>query len=200
MRPGTFEWLTGRGLHLVTVTAVAVALSLSPTSSALAVEDGPEEATGMRDFSGAELSPQQKLSFAQSTAADLQTTINKILALVTEAQQRKDVILLNCLNDKLIGLRGLLKVAEDGKLNLQEAIARENLDLQEHNYRKVAIAEDQARLITAEAEACAGAAGYSDAAGTIVSVTVEGQSTGGADEFGTPNDSATRPADSSPSN
>jgi len=180
--------------------AAAVAFSFGSMGAPSVAQAADEETVGQRDFSGTDLTPQQKLDFAESTAADLSAATNRILDLITEAQQRKDVLLLNCLNDKLIALRGLLKVAEDSKLNLAESIARENQDMQEHNFRKVAIADDQARLLIAEAEACVGDLGYSQSGETIVSVTVDGQNTEGDDEFGSPSDSATRPADSSPDN
>jgi hypothetical protein len=198
MRAGPVERLTGTGVFAIAVAAAFTCCGLFAPSAFAAADE--TVTAGTREFSGVGLSPQQKLSFAQTTASALDGTIQRILGLVTEAQQRKDVVLLNCLNDKLIALRGLLKVAEDGKLNLQEAIARENLDLQEHNYRKVAIADDQARLIMAEADACVGDLGYSQSGETIVSVTVEGQNQSGDEDFGTPSDSSTRPADSSPGN
>ncbi len=194
MRAGTVERLAGRGLLAI---ALALAVSMGPMGASDALAQDPDDSP---DFSGADLTAQQKLDFAATTADTLEAATNKILGLIEAAQSRKDVILLNCLNDKLISLRGLLKVAEDGKLNLQEAIARENADLQEHNYRKVAIAADQSRLIIAEAEACVGDLGYSQSGGTIVSVTVDGESSEGDDQFGSPSDSATRPADSSPDN
>ena len=194
MRAGTADCPAGRAL-VVFVAALALA-ALGPMSPATAQAQAAEETA--KDFSGSELTPTQKLAFAQSAAADLSSGTNRILGLIEEAQRRKDVLLLNCLNDKLIALRGLLKVADDSRLNLQEAIARENFDQQEHNYRKVAIADDQSKMIIAEAEACVGDLGYSQAGGTIVSVTVEGEIQTADEEFGSPSSSATRPEDSSP--
>lgn len=188
-----------RGSRVRGLVALAAAASLAFGAAAVqAQEQEAEVVEEAKDFSGSELSPQQKLGFAEDVAFELSGATNRVLGLIEEAQRTNDVLLLNCLNDKLIALRGLLKVAEDSKLNLAEAIARENVDQQEHNYRKVAIADDQSGMIIAEAEACVGDLGYSNSGETVVRLNVEGQGGDGDDEFGTPNESATRPADSSP--
>lgn len=196
MRAVLTKSLSGRGL-LTFAAAFVFALAIPPLASTASAED---EAGEVNDFSGGDLSSQQKLDFAERAASELNTATARILSLIEEAQRQKDVLLLNCLNDKLINLRGLLKVAADSELNLAEAIARENQDQQEHNYRKVAIADDQSKLIIAEAEACVGDLGFSQSGGTVVSVTVEGGNDKGDDDFGNPTASGTRPRDSSPDN
>ena len=133
MRAVLAKSLSGRGL-LTFAAAFVFALAIPPLTSTASAQDADGE---VNDFSGGELSAQQKLDFAETAASELSTATARILSLIEEAQRQKDVLLLNCLNDKLINLRGLLKVAADSELNLAEAIARENQDQQEHNYRKV---------------------------------------------------------------
>ena len=129
---------------------------------------------------------------------ELEATTNRILRLIEEAQKKKDVVLLNCLNDKLGALRGLLKVAGDSRLNLAEAAARENLDLQEHNFRKLFIAKKQALTVTSEADACVGQVGIVTAGQTRVVVSVEGGDTGADSGYGASSGGSSRPPDSSP--
>ncbi len=150
------------------------------------------------ELSGRDLNPRQKQEFAQVAVQELESATNRILRLIEEAQKKKDVVLLNCLNDKLGALRGLLKVAGDSKLNLAEAAARENLDLQEHNFRKLFIAQQQATTVTAEADACVGQVGIVTAGQTRVVVTVEGGTEGGESGGPASTGGSSRPPDASP--
>jgi hypothetical protein len=155
---------------------------------------------------GAAWSPNRRLSFSDGVTGDLRKAVDDILVRVTEAQRRSDLILLNCLNEKLPLVRGLLLIAEDGALNLREAIARENLDLQEHNFRKVAVAEDQARTLLIQVDGCVGDGRSNRDGVTELEAYLDGAALGPqwlrqveADEdFGPPVQSSTRPPDSSP--
>lgn len=156
------------------------------------------EASSDDELSGATLSPKQKVDFASRVAKELRTSLNKVLNLVQRASGQKDVIKLNCLNDKLVSIRALLKVAEQSSVNLAEAVARENLDLQEHNYRKVYIAQQQGVTVAAEADACVGQVGLVSSGQTRVVVNVEGGSTEGDVSFGAAASGSSRPPDASP--
>jgi hypothetical protein len=175
-------------LALCTVTAHAQEQESS------SVESGTEDVA----ISGSSMSAREKQDFAQAAVQDLETTTNRILRLIEEAQKKKDVVLLNCLNDKLGALRGLLKVAGDSRLNLAEAAARENLDLQEHNFRKLFIAKQQALTVTSEADACVGQVGIVTAGQTRVVVSVEGGDPGADSGYGASTGGSSRPPDTSP--
>jgi hypothetical protein len=150
------------------------------------------------EISGRNMSPREKQDFAQQSVQALEDTTNRVLRLIEEAQKKKDVVLLNCLNDKLGALRGLLKVAGDSKLNLAEAAARENLDLQEHNFRKLFIAKQQALTVTSEADACVGQVGIVTAGQTRVVVSVAGGDPGADTGQGPSPGGSSRPPDTSP--
>lgn len=136
--------------------------------------------------------------FAQSAATDLRDATKKVLAMIESAQKNKDFVLLNCLNDKLIQLRGLLKVADDSSLGLSEALARENLDLQEHNYKKVVVARERGTVYATEADSCIGELGSMlTGGGTRLVVTVEGGEAGAIAPVGVSSSGASRPPDAS---
>jgi hypothetical protein len=155
---------------------------------------GPSEG----EISGRNLSSRERQDFSNGVVQDLEATTNRILRLIEEAQKKKDVVLLNCLNDKLGALRGLLKVAGDSRLNLAEAAARENLDLQEHNFKKLFISKQQAQTVTSEADACVGQVGIVTAGQTRVVVSVEGGDPGADSGYGASSGGSSRPPDSSP--
>ncbi len=157
---------------------------------------GDQEVSGS-DLAGRDLSTKQKADFADRAADEINSGLTKVLRLIEDAQRKKDIVLLNCLNDKLGALRGLLKVAEDSKLNLAEAVVRENQDLQEHNFRKLNIASQQAKTVFSEAEACIGQVGFVTTGQTRVVLTVEGGDTSGDTDFGAVAGGSTRPPDAS---
>jgi len=191
----------GLGLHLaggVLFFGLSFLLSMPEV-----VAQGEEPAPGMvvpedSEISGGNLSSREKRDFAHEAVQSLENTTNRVLRLIEEAQKKKDVVLLNCLNDKLGALRGLLKVAGDSKLNLAEAVARENLDLQEHNFRKLFIAKQQALTVTSEADACVGQVGIVTAGQTRVVVSVDGGDSGEDTGQGASPGGSSRPPDASP--
>jgi len=165
---------------------------------AVQAQGAQAEAPADAELSGESLGPRQKIDFAAQTEKELGAATAKVLRLIEDAQRKKDIILLNCLNDKLAALRALLKVAGDSRLNLAEAVARENLDLQEHNFRKVYIAKQQGVAVAAEADACVGQVGIVSTGQTRVVVSVEGGSSEGDTSFGAAAGGSSRPPDASP--
>jgi len=186
-------------LGLMLTLAVTVAW---PCSVALAQEapapDGQAAQSADGEISGQSMSAREKQEFANQAVQGLEATTNRVLRLIEDAQKKKDVVLLNCLNDKLGALRGLLKVAGDSRLNLAEATARENLDLQEHNFRKLFIAKQQALTVTSEADACVGQVGIVTAGQTRVVVSVDGGDPGADTGYGSSPSGSSRPPDASP--
>ena len=182
----------GRIAPLRAIATVAVALGLVWTPTAFAAERGEGAVVG------AGLTAKQKVDQAESTESELEAGVERILSQIEDAQKGKDLLRLNCLNEKLGHLRGLLKVVQDAKLGLREAVARENADLEEHHYRKVAISDEQGQVILAEAEACAGATGSGGADGTRVVVTVDGDGDAGDEAFGSSPSGTTRTEEASP--
>jgi len=109
----------------------------------------------------ANMTPRQQLDFAEEAVSDVKGGARHVLKMVEQAQKNKDVLLLNCLNEKLAGLKALLKVVEDADMAMQEAMARENNDLANHEFQKVTMAQQQASQLVVEAEACVPEVGVS---------------------------------------
>lgn len=175
--------------------AFVVAVGLLVGTPALAQDD--DGATSGVEISGAELTSKQKMEFAQQTVDEIDAAKTHVLRMIEEAQKNKDVILLNCLNERLGLLKGLHKVAVDAEDGLGEAIARENVDLEEHNFRKAYIARDQGMTVAAEAEACIGQVGTSFPGQTRVIPKYDGPGEADSD-FGAAEGGNTRPPDASP--
>ncbi len=67
-----------------------------------------------------------------------------------EARDSKDVVKLNCVNEKLTQIKGLLRIAEQADIALQEAVAKRETSGAQHEYTKVAIANDKVRQLRAD--------------------------------------------------
>jgi hypothetical protein len=72
------------------------------------------------------------------------------------ARKEKDVIKLNCVNDKLLQLKQLMNIADQARTNLEEAIARKDEEARYHEFGRITIASQQAQVLGSEAENCVG--------------------------------------------
>ena len=173
---------------------LAVCLSFGLATPALA-QDEPATPATSDEMSGRNLTVKQKKEFGTKAVGELEGSVRKLLKMIEDAQKANDLILLNCLNDKLGLLRGAQKAASDSEFNLSEAAARENADLVEHNFRKLYIAREQGLTLAAEAEACVGQVG-SVPGQTRMVVNVDGGDSEDSD-YGVASSSTTRPVPSS---
>jgi hypothetical protein len=73
-----------------------------------------------------------------------------------KARSNKDIIQLNCVNDKLAGIKGFLRIAEQANKGLDDALNKRDQDLIDHEYRKVAIATVRVENWRLEVEGCVG--------------------------------------------
>ena len=100
--------------------------------------------------------------------------LTKVLKHLEEARDEKDIVKLNCVNEKLTNVKGLLKISEDGDVKMQEALARRNSEEAAHEYEKIAVARTKCEQLFAESEACVGELAVY-AGDTQVEVVVEGE-------------------------
>jgi hypothetical protein len=82
--------------------------------------------------------------------------LRHIVQLQEVARREKDVIKLNCVNDKLLQIKQLVNIGEANKTNLDEAIARDDESGRYDFYSNITIANDQVSTLGAEAEQCIG--------------------------------------------
>ena len=188
-------WLKNKGVsRLLPLMTLVVGLAVP---GVLAAQTETAQVPTSDEINGQDLSSSQKNTFAEKTSAELDGRVKRVLKLIETASKQKDIILLNCLNDKLLALRGLHKVSVDAQHGLAEAIARENVDLEEHNFRKVFIARDQGQIVAAEADSCVGQVGTSFPGQTQVVMKYDGD-TEADDDFGAAPGGNSRPPDASP--
>jgi hypothetical protein len=81
--------------------------------------------------------------------------LKQVLSRVEEARNEKDIVKLNCVNEKLAQIKQILNVAEGAEIALQEAIAKRDAGA-DAEYSKIAIARGKADQLRAESEECIG--------------------------------------------
>jgi len=81
--------------------------------------------------------------------------LKQVLTRVEEARNEKDIVKLNCVNEKLAQIKQILNVAEGAEIALQEAVAKGDAGA-DAEYSKIAIARGKADQLRAEAEECIG--------------------------------------------
>ena len=81
--------------------------------------------------------------------------LKQVLSRVEEARNEKDIVKLNCVNEKLAQIKQILNVAEGAEIALQEAVAKGDAGA-DAEYSKIAIARGKADQLRAESEECIG--------------------------------------------
>jgi hypothetical protein len=149
---------------------VWVALGMS--MPALGQEAAPaNNAGGLKIESVEQVPDRQKLAVGTQVLARLEGILKDVLKSLEEARSEKDVLKLNCVNEKLTQIKGLLRVVQQSDVSLQEAVAKGDEDSAQHEYAKVTIASQRAEQLRADAEQCIGQLAYVDEK-TVVTVEV----------------------------
>ncbi|HUB09236.1 MAG TPA: hypothetical protein VMB50_19690 [Myxococcales bacterium] len=121
------------------------------------------------------LSDKEKLSRSDDAVTQMQKILREVLDRLEEARKERDLVKLNCINEKLTQVKALLRIAEQSYVGLQEAVARAANDNAEHEFAKIEIARQRVAELRAEAEQCIGQLAYVVDEKTVVTVeTPEG--------------------------
>ncbi|MGV3625805.1 MAG: hypothetical protein ACO1OB_33650 [Archangium sp.] len=98
----------------------------------------------------------QKVKTSSDSVLRMRSALKDVLTKLEEARNTKDVVKLNCVNEKLTQIKGLLRISEQSDVALQEAVAKKETSTAEHEFTKVTIARSKVDQLRAEAEQCIG--------------------------------------------
>src|SRR5215472_6589442 len=98
----------------------------------------------------------EKLKRSNAAVGRMRSVLTEVLGRLEEARATKDVVKLNCVNEKLTQVKGLLRISEQSDVALQEAVAKKDATAAEHEYSKVSIAKNKVDQLRSEAEQCIG--------------------------------------------
>lgn len=103
---------------------------------------------------GSQLTAQEQIAQADKYMASMKDVEAKIEAIVQKARSEKDIIKLNCANDKLTQVKGLRNLADQAYRSLKRPGIGE--DQRNHEFAKLTIAYQKITVLHQEAEACIG--------------------------------------------
>ena len=125
--------------------AIAGPLGLLLATAAFA-EDSPARQT----------SPEETMNTSRELLQKMQDSQGKVTKLVDQARRKKDAIKLNCVNDKLVQIKGHVSLADQGIVNLNTAVARGNDGERQHEFTRMTILYQKVLVLGTEAENCVG--------------------------------------------
>jgi DNA-binding phage protein len=103
----------------------------------------------------ASTSPQEKISYAESSNNEIREAEKTISRLLEQARKDGDAEAIECLINKLTSVRALLQVSESAEVSMRDAIAAGEDEKANHEFRKIAVAVSKTRQLMAEAQRCA---------------------------------------------
>lgn len=145
------------------------ALLLLGASAAFAAPDAVPGSSPAVDTS---LPPTQMLTQAKDYVSKMQDSLRTIVQLQELAKKQKDIIKLNCVNDKLLQVKGHLAVTDTAMSSLNEAVAKGDDDGRGHEYTRVTILYQKVLVLSTEAGNCIGE-DLSYVGNTVVTVDID---------------------------
>jgi hypothetical protein len=119
-----------------------------------ALAQGPAQPSSLEK--AAEIPDPEKIQRSAEALQRMREVLRDVLGKLEEARNTKDVVKLNCVNEKLTQIKGLLRISEQADVSLQEAVAKKEASSAEHEFIKVTIARQKVDQLRAEAEECIG--------------------------------------------
>jgi hypothetical protein len=104
----------------------------------------------------ADIPDAEKLTRSTAAVSSMRSALTDVLGRLEEARATKDVVKLNCVNEKLTQVKGLLRISEQSDVALQEAVSKRDSTAAEHEYSKISIARNKVSQLRTEAEQCIG--------------------------------------------
>ncbi len=102
------------------------------------------------------LTPQETLTQAKDYYKKMMDVQKRVLMLQAKAKKDKDVVKLNCVDDKLTQIRGHLTVSDQSMASLQSDVARGDDAGRQHQFTRLTILYQKVVTLGTEAEQCIG--------------------------------------------
>lgn len=138
--------------------------SEAPASEAPATEapatEAPSAPSGEALFQPTERKEQVPVSKYLDTAEEylkeMRGSLTKGLDILREARESKDAVRLQCVNDKITAMKGVLRISEDAFISLQEAMATRATEKARYEFSKVRTSHSKMQELAQAAQNCVG--------------------------------------------
>ncbi len=104
----------------------------------------------------AKLSSSQKISTATAMISKMGGSLKEAYNILKKTRKEKDIIKLNCVNESIKKIKGLLKRSKEDLMSLQESIAKDDAKSANYYYTKITLANQNIKQASVEALSCEG--------------------------------------------
>jgi uncharacterized coiled-coil protein SlyX len=101
-------------------------------------------------------SPKEKTAFADAAMQEINAAIKEVEALLERANRDKNQDHIECLTRKLTPMKSMRDVTAQSNTAMRQALASNNIDHADQEFRKIAVALAKTREFLAEAKSCVG--------------------------------------------
>ncbi len=151
------------------MAATAAAQAPAPEAPAAAPAQA-DVALSREDYS--QVPPAEKARRSAEALTSMRSVLKDALGKLEEARNTRDVVKLNCVNEKLTQIKGLLRISEQADVSMQEALAKADKTTADHEFTKVMIARGKVDQLRGEAEECIGQLAFQTDQNMVVEVEV----------------------------
>lgn len=145
-----------------------VALAQEGTPAPADTPEAPAREDGSED-PASQVAPSRYVDVAQENVGAMRTSLSKGLEELKMAREKRDAVELTCVNENVTAMKGILRVAEDAVVALQEAMSGNDTERGRYEYRKIHVSKRKMDELLTAAINCAGA----DATSSNTTVTME---------------------------
>ncbi len=149
-----------RSLQRATVFVVAASFALAQERTGSSVERSRGDENAAVNVSNpvenANIPDSEKVRISSQSIGQMRVSLRDALGKLEEARSTKDVVKLNCVNEKLTRIKGLLRISEQSDVQLQESVAKKETDSSKQEFIKISIAGQKVEQLHAEIEQCIG--------------------------------------------
>jgi len=93
---------------------------------------------------------------SKQMSAQMTNTESRVAALLKRAESKKDMVMVNCVGDKLVQVRGYMLVGNNAAGAVEQAVQRGNDGERAHNLDREIIVYQKVLVLGTEAEGCIG--------------------------------------------
>lgn len=103
------------------------------------------------------LSPKEQRKNAANAIKSMKSNLKTTNVLLDNAQKKEsDIRKVNCVNEKVLSIKGYLKVSEESYKELLKAVNNSDKSASSHNYSLIMLGETEVAKLTDEASLCIG--------------------------------------------
>ena len=143
-----------------------VALAAGPAGAQTAAPSTPSSAPAAAGAPGTDaqvgfqrkttLSPKEQLDESAKHLTRMDGAAGGVRKMLEEARAQRDVVKTLCLNDKLSQVDVAIRSAKDRRTQLQAAVARNDVELSNHEFTILTVLRQRSEQLVAEANQCIG--------------------------------------------